>query len=99
LGDPAWAAAARRLHEVILSRLIAAPDRRDTGFRVLRQGLGFSLSVVVAAAPEEGFALLRRLAAIHDRDLAWVLRSNLGKGRLTRDHPGEVEAVRYLAGG
>jgi len=99
LRDPAWAAAALRLHEVILARLAAAGERRDAEYRVLRQGLGFSLSVVVAASPQEGFGLLRRLAAVPDRDLAWVLRSNLGKGRLARGYAREVEAVRSLLGG
>jgi len=99
LRDPAWAAAALRLHEAILFRFAAAPDRRDPGFRVLRQGLGYTLSVVVAAAPEAGFELLRRLAGVADRDLAWVLRSNLGKGRLTRAHAREVESVAALLAG
>jgi hypothetical protein len=99
LRDPAWAAAALQLHEVILARLAAADDRRDAEFRVLRQGLGYSLSVVVAASPPQGFGLLHRLAAVPDRDLAWVLRSNLGKGRLARGYAREVEAVRSLLGG
>lgn len=99
LRDPLWAEAALKLHELILERLSTAGDRHDGGFRVLRQGLGFSLSVVVAAAPQEGFALLRRLAVVPDRDLAWVLRSNLGKGRLARGHAREVDAVRSLLGG
>jgi hypothetical protein len=84
------------LHESILARFTSAGDRKDGGYKVLRQGLGYTLSVVVAAAPGPGFALLRRLAAIPDRDLGWVLRSNLGKGRLARDHPSEVEAILTL---
>jgi hypothetical protein len=99
LRDEGLAAAALRLHEVILARFLAAGDRRDEDFKVLRQGLGYTLSVVVAAAPEPGFALLRRLAAVPDRDLAWVLRSNLGKGRLARAYPREVEAVLALLAG
>ncbi|HUU61498.1 MAG TPA: hypothetical protein VMX37_03850 [Acidimicrobiia bacterium] len=99
LADRVLAAAALRLHEVVCGRFTAATNPRDPDFRVLRQGLGFTLSVVVAAAPEPGFTLLRRLAALADRDLAWVLRSNLGKARLARSHPEEVEAVgRLLAG-
>ena len=66
---------------------------------MLRKGLGYTLSVVVAAAPGEGFALLRRLAGTADRDLARVLRSNLAKGRLIRDHAIEVEAVLSLLAG
>lgn len=96
LRDPLLAAAALSLHEVILSRLRGAGDRRDPGFAVLRQGLGYTLSVVVAASPGPGFALLRALARHRDRDLAWVLRANLGKGRLARAHAREVEEVRAL---
>jgi hypothetical protein len=99
LADPVLAAAALRLHEVVCGRFTAATNPRDPDFRVLRQGLGFTLSVVVAAAPEPGFTLLRRLAALAESDLAWVLRSNLSKARLARSHPEEVEAVgRLLAG-
>jgi len=96
LAAPGLAASALRLHEVVCGRLVAAGNRRDPDFRVLRQGLGFTLSVVVAAAPGPGFALLRRLAAVGDRDLAWVLRSNLGKARLARRHPEEVGAIGRL---
>lgn len=99
LADPVVAVAALRLHEVALDRLAHAAERRDPAFRVLRQGLGFSLSVVVAASPEAGFALLRVLAARPDRDLAWVLRSNLAKARLARAHPADVERVRRLLPG
>jgi len=99
LADAGFAASALRLHEAVLTRFAAATDRREPGFRVLRQGLGFSLSVVVAACPEQGFALLRRLAAAGDPDLDRVLRSNLGKARLARAHPAEVEAVRRLLSG
>jgi hypothetical protein len=99
LQDPRLAGAALRFHETILARVTASPDRKGPGFRVLRQGLGYSLSVVVAATPGPGFALLRRLAAQPDPDLTWVLRSNLGKGRLTRAHGREVEAVLALLAG
>jgi len=99
LRDTRVAEAALRLHETILARLTASPDRKDPGFRMLRQGLGYSLSVVVAATPEPGFALLRRLAAVADPDLAWVLRSNLAKGRLSRAHARDVEAVLALLAG
>jgi hypothetical protein len=96
LGDVDLAGAALRLHEVVMARFAAAPDRRDPAFRVLRRGLGFSLSVVVASAPAAGFRLLRVLAARGDPDVAWVLRSNLGKARLARRHPAEVAEVRRL---
>lgn len=99
LTDQEYAAAALRLHELVLGRFVDAPDRRDPDFLVLRQGLGFSLSVVVAASPVEGFAPVRRLAAAANPDLTRVLRSNLAKARLTRSYPVEVEAVRRLLPG
>lgn len=99
LGDPALAATALRLHETVLARFVGAGDRRDPGLRVLRQGLGFTLSVVAAAAPEPGFGLLRRLAEWDDPDVAWVLRSNLAKARLTRAYPAEVAVLRRLVAG
>jgi hypothetical protein len=99
LRDPVVAAAALRLHEVVFERFVGAADRKAADFRVLRQGLGYTLSVVVAASPDPGFALMRRLAAQPDPDLRWVLRSNLGKGRLSRTHAREVEAVRALLAG
>jgi hypothetical protein len=96
LTESGVAVAALRLHEVVLLRFLEASDRRDPDFRVLRQGLAYSLSVVVAAAPEPGFALLGRLAALSDPDLSWVLRSNLGKARLARRHPAEVGTIGRL---
>lgn len=99
LATPAFAAAALRLHEIVVGRLVSADDRRSPGFRVLRQGLGYTLSVAVAAWPGPGFSLLRRLAASPDRDLAWVLRSNLGKARLARAYAAEVAEVGRLLGG
>jgi hypothetical protein len=99
LADRSLAAEALALHRTVLRRLVAAPDRRAADFRVLRQGLGYTLSVVVAALPDEGFALLEHLAAIRDGDLTWVLRSNLGKGRLARPYPERVAAVQALLGG
>ena len=50
----------------------------------MRQALGYTLSVVTAAVPEEGFALMRECATWHDTDIAWVLRENLKKKRLAK---------------
>ena len=99
-GTRRWPRPALRLHEGLLARFTWPPGTgRTTGTRCFARASGTPLSVVVAAAPVPGFALLRRLAAIPDRDLGWVLRSNLGKGRLARAHPREVEAVRALLAG
>lgn len=51
--------------------------------RVLRQALGYAVSVVAAAAPDEGIPLLERLATAADADARWIARENLKKARLT----------------
>ena len=50
--------------------------------RTLRQALGYCWSVAVAADPESGLAAFRALDE-SDPDVAWIVRSNAGKARLT----------------
>ena len=58
-------------------------QRQDEAIKILRQTLGYTLSVAVAAAPKPGFALLEKLAASEDKDVQWILRENLKKKRLS----------------
>jgi hypothetical protein len=90
------ATAAVALHRRILGRVEESDERRSVEFRTLRQGLGYTLSVVAVAAPDAGFALLERLARSGDRDLHRIVRSNLGKARLTRRHGDEVARIASL---
>jgi hypothetical protein len=78
--------AALRLQAIVLERvrLVPLPERRNEDFRVLRRTLGYTLSVVTAASPERGFALMRECANWRDHDIHWVLRENLRKKRLAR---------------
>jgi hypothetical protein len=59
-------------------------ERKRADVRVLRQALGYTLSVVTAANPEDGFALMCEIATWNDFDINWVLRENLKKRRLAR---------------
>lgn len=61
---------------------VPADGRRDPDLRVLRQALGYAVSVVAAAAPDEGVPLLERLATSTDPDARWIARENLTKARL-----------------
>jgi hypothetical protein len=107
LSDAAFARQALTLADRIMER-VAAPARRKSGlapaarreedFRVLRQGLGYALSVLAAAEPERGFALLERWAASRDPDVAWILRENLKKKRLAA-HAGRVARLSAALGG
>jgi hypothetical protein len=93
LKDRSVALAALRLHERILERVQQATDRRSEPFRTLRKGLGYTLSVVVQAIPEEGFTWLARLVDTEDTDVLWIVRENLKKNRLVRHFPKRVEAL------
>lgn len=62
-----------------------AKQRRTEAATSLRQALGYTISVAVAATGD--FAILDELAAVaDDADLRWIVRENLRKSRLTR-HP------------
>lgn len=59
------------------------PERRaDPPVRALRQTLGYGWSVAVAADPEPGLAAFRRLD-MEDTDVAWIIRENSRKKRLS----------------
>ena len=94
LKDAAVAQAALDLHRLILYRFEAGGTDRSDAFRALRQGLGYSLSVIVAALPAVGWSYMRELAATRNEQIEWVLRENLKKTRLLRNFPTEVQDVR-----
>ncbi|NPV08768.1 MAG: hypothetical protein HPY83_12515 [Anaerolineae bacterium] len=93
LARPWVAAEAVALHQRLLDQVETAEDRTGD-FRVFRQALGYTISVVAVAHPESGPALLARLARSQDRDLAWILRENLRKRRLVRAYPDLVRRLR-----
>lgn len=96
LADATVAERALALHKGLLDGLSRLPDRRGDAFRSLRQGLGYSVSVVVAARPVEGFPWLRELAASADADVRWIVRENLKKKRLTRPFVEQAAGVAAL---
>jgi len=86
----------------IARRILAAVSRaekkarRDDSFRVLRQGMGYALSVFVAKSPAEGFTVMRKSAAVRDADVAWIIKENLKKKRLSEAFAKEVEQVSLI---
>lgn len=86
LQTPAIIDAALAIQHLVLERLHALPaaDRKREDVRALRQALGYTLSVVAAATPEKGFALMRECAEWGDPDINWILRENLKKKRLAK---------------
>jgi hypothetical protein len=85
------------IQRVALEYLHALPttERKRADVRVLRQALGYTLSVVTAASPDDGFALMCEIATWNDPDINWVLRENLKKRRLARfrDYADKVLAL------
>ena len=79
----------------VVSRM-DAKGRRQESFKVLRQGMGYALSVFVARRPGAGFTLMRKSAAIRDADIAWIIRENLKKKRLTEHFPNDVQQVALI---
>jgi hypothetical protein len=88
------ARAALALHQAIFNRVLETEDRKSDAFKALRKGLGYTLSVAVQALPEEGFALMRALAATQDKDVLWIVKENLKKNRLTKYFPTEVASIK-----
>jgi len=83
------------IQRIVLERLRVAPvyDRKTEDLRTLRKTLGYTVSVVTAATPEQGFALMRECASWKDADITWVLKENLKKKRLAK----YVHDTRVLA--
>jgi hypothetical protein len=66
----------------ITRSMAATHDRRHEGFRVLRQAMGYCWSVAAAANPAAARPLFVKWLRSADPDVAWVMKSNLGKARL-----------------
>ena len=66
----------------ITTSLSANRDRKDDGFRVLRKALGYCWSVAAAAAPENARPYFEKWMQSKDKDVAWVMKSNLSKARM-----------------
>jgi hypothetical protein len=94
LKDEGMARSALNLHRRIFLRL-PEMDRKGENFKALKKGLSYSLSVVVAALPQEGFDYMSTLAQENDADIRSILKENLSKKRLNR-YPTEKDRIQKL---
>jgi hypothetical protein len=97
LGRPEHARATLHILDRITASVAAAAERRSPEFQALRKGLGYCWSVVVAALPEEGKALMEKWLASADPDVRWIMRENLKKARLARMDATWVRSVSGIA--
>lgn len=78
-------------------RSLPSTERRRTDARLLRQALGYTLSVVTAARPDDGFALMCEIATWNDPDINWILRENLKKRRLAKFREYTDKVINLMA--
>ncbi len=71
-------------------------ELKSEGFKVLSKGLEYALSVFTAYAPDEGFKILRRFAAVPQKDIKRIIRSNLGKARIKDRFSGQAAEVTRI---
>lgn len=97
LYTPEISHAGLKIQRIVMERLREASqaDRKSEDFRVLRRTLGYTLSVITAALPEQGFALMCECAQWNDPDVVWILRENLKKKRLAK-FPADTEKLAKL---
>ena len=67
----------------ITHSVATSDDRRGDGFRVLRRALGYGWSVAAAAAPRNAQPYLEKWLRSSDKDVAWIMKSNLSKARMS----------------
>jgi hypothetical protein len=77
---------------------IGADRRKGEAFQILKKGLSYVLSVLVAAAPAQGFPLLEKWAERSDPDIREALVENLKKKRLQTADPDRVAALLEALG-
>lgn len=73
-----------RILDQITASMEKAEDNRDESFKVLRQGMAYCWSVVVAALPEAGKPMFEKWLDSPNKDIRWMLKENLKKNRLVK---------------
>jgi hypothetical protein len=96
LKDRENAQKALELLKTIFDQILSEKERKSEEFITLRKGLGYTLSVVVAAIPDEGFEYMHHLVEMEDTDIQWILKENLKKNRLLKTFPEEVASLKQL---
>jgi hypothetical protein len=98
LTDETNAVAALALHRALIDTYVLLPltYRGHPDCRPLRKTLAYSLSIAVAAQPQEGFKTVQRWAARADPDLNWILIQNLTEPRLADVYQSQTEMLLKL---
>jgi hypothetical protein len=92
LEDQSHASRTLDIMDAITASILDQEDRRAEDFRVLRKGLAYGWSVVVAAQPALGKPRMEVWIGSQDPDIRWIMRQNLKKNRLVRMDAAWVQA-------
>jgi len=91
LKEPKYTRKVLRILNEITASMENADGSKDEAFKVLRQGMAYCWSVVVAALPEAGKPLMEKWSDSQDKDIRWMIRENLKKNRLIKMDAAWVE--------
>jgi hypothetical protein len=69
-------------------------NRKDPTLNILKKGLGYGLSVAVAACPDKGKKIFEQLVKYADKDIRWILWENLKKNRLIKMDKSWVDQMK-----
>lgn len=78
----------------ITKSLGAVTSRKNEGFRALRKALGYCWSVAAAASPPNARPYIEKWLQSTDKDIAWIMKSNLNKARMAGFDAGRTAPVR-----
>lgn len=84
LENPIDAAEIIEIINQVTASILDESDRKSEEFGVLRKGLGYGWSVVVAAQPFIGKPFMEQWIGSQDPDIRWIMKQNLKKNRLVR---------------
>jgi hypothetical protein len=86
-----------RVLDRITASMEKADSQKDESFKVLRQTMGYCLSVAIAALPEAGKPMMEKWLSSRDKDIRWIMKENLKKNRLVKMDPKWVkECMKFL---
>ena len=92
LKQPKHAKKVLQLLNEITKSMEKADNPKDESFKVLRQGMGYCWSVVVAALPDSGKPMMENWLDSKNKDILWIMKENLKKNRLVKMDAKWVEA-------
>jgi hypothetical protein len=81
-----------------ITNAVETAQERGQDFKTLCKGLSYCWSVVVAALPSQGKQAMEPWLSSSDKDVRWIMRTNLKKNRLVKMDKAWVEASLRLIG-